>query len=140
MKTFAVFVTITGLTVLSAQTGSDVKIKKVPTVATSANSGVAMFKEYCAVCHGLDGKGQGPAAAALTVAPVDLTMLKQKNGGKFPSLKISQVIQGSDAVKAHGTTEMPIWGPIFRTMDNGNTAVSQLRVANLTHYISSLQK
>ena len=140
MKTFTVFAVVAGITVLSAQTIPEVKIKKVPTVATSPNSGVAMFKEYCAVCHGLDGKGQGPAAPALTVPPADLTMLTPSNGGKFPAIKVSQIIQGSDVIKAHGSSEMPVWGPIFRVMDKGNTAVTQLRIANLTHYIQSIQK
>jgi mono/diheme cytochrome c family protein len=35
-------------------------IKNVPPNPTSPTSGKDMFKEYCAVCHGQDGKGGGP--------------------------------------------------------------------------------
>jgi hypothetical protein len=37
-------------------------VKHVPIANTSSNSGVQMFDSYCAVCHGKDGKGSGPAA------------------------------------------------------------------------------
>jgi mono/diheme cytochrome c family protein len=40
-------------------------------------SGAQMFKEYCAVCHGPGGKGDGTVATALKVPPPDLTTLAQ---------------------------------------------------------------
>ena len=51
------------------------EIRHVPVKATSPASGPEMYTSYCAVCHGLDGKGNGPAAEALKVPPPDLTAL-----------------------------------------------------------------
>lgn len=45
-----------------------------PGTGTSANAaGAALFKQYCAVCHGETGKGDGAGAAGLAVKPRDLT-------------------------------------------------------------------
>jgi mono/diheme cytochrome c family protein len=122
-----------------AQTESK-EIKHVPIKPTSAASGVEMFKTYCAVCHGAEGKGNGPAADALKVPPTDLTALAQKNGGKYPALKVAAIIRGEEVLAAHGSKEMPIWGHLFWNMSGGHEAEVQQRVANLSKYIESLQK
>jgi mono/diheme cytochrome c family protein len=114
-------------------------IKHVPVKATSAASGQEMYTSYCAVCHGTDGKGAGPAAEALKVPPTDLSTLAKKNGGKYPSLKVAGSIRGESATPAHGTAEMPVWGHLFRSMSGGHEAEVQQRVANLTGYIEGLQ-
>jgi mono/diheme cytochrome c family protein len=114
-------------------------IEHVPMKATSAASGAEMYKSYCAVCHGTDGKGNGPAASALKVPPTDLTTLSKNNGGKFPSMKVSSAIRGDASVPAHGSKDMPVWGPLFWGMSQGHESEVQQRVANLTKYIESLQ-
>ncbi|MGA2457115.1 MAG: c-type cytochrome, partial [Terriglobales bacterium] len=68
-------------------------IKHVPIQSTSPVSGKDMYTAYCAVCHGTDGKGGGPAASALKVPPNDLTLLSKNNGGKYPSMKVSSSIR-----------------------------------------------
>ncbi|HKX00072.1 MAG TPA: c-type cytochrome [Bryobacteraceae bacterium] len=142
-RTLSLFA-ITGLALLgagwSAAAQAQKEVKKVPVTPTRADSGVAMFKTYCASCHGMDGKGNGPAADALKMPPANLTLLKQKNGGKFPGGKVSQIIDGENEVRAHGTSEMPLWGPVFRSMDPSNLPVVKLRIANLTKYIESIQQ
>jgi mono/diheme cytochrome c family protein len=107
--------------------------------ATSAASGVEMYKTYCAVCHGVEGKGDGPAASALKARPADLTQLSKNNGGKFPALKVTAAIRGDGDVAAHGTKDMPVWGSLFWSMSHGHEGEVQQRVANLTKYIESLQ-
>jgi mono/diheme cytochrome c family protein len=97
-----------------------------------------MFTEYCAVCHGPLGKGDGPAASALKKTPADLTQLTAKNGGKFPELRIAQYISGDETVASHGTRDMPIWGSIFHSTGEGS-AVDQLRIHNLSDYVKTLQ-
>ncbi|SRR5579871_5094385 len=116
------------------------EIKKVRVTETRADSGVEMFKTYCATCHGVDGKGNGPAASALKTSPTDLTLLSQKNGGKFPSGRVTHVIQGQDDINAHGSSEMPLWGPVFQSLSAGNDSLVKLRISNLAKYIESLQK
>ena len=74
-----------------------------------------MFATYCAVCHGADGQGAGPAAAALKNRPTDLAQLSAKNGGKYPELLVVATLSGKE-VDAHGSQEMPIWGDLFRSL------------------------
>jgi mono/diheme cytochrome c family protein len=113
-------------------------IKKVPVTRTSAANGQEMFKTYCSPCHGLDGKGTGPAAAALKKAPANLTELSAKNGGQFPELKVFATIKGDVDVTAHGTKDMPVWGALFPSVSSSQGEV-QLRISNLTDYVKSLQ-
>ena len=113
-------------------------LKYVQPENISAVNGPAMFRAYCAVCHGPNAEGGGPAAAALKKRPADLTQLSRKNDGKFPTLRVEHVIQGSDVVAAHGSRDMPIWGAVFRTL--GDDATVKLRVENLTNYLESLQR
>jgi mono/diheme cytochrome c family protein len=123
--------------VLSAQ--SPTSIKKVPLSPTSAVSGSQMFATYCAVCHGPDGKGRGPAASALKTAPTDLTQLAAKNQGKYPEILVANTLSAKYAVGAHGSQEMPIWGELFKSLDSGTNNMVQLRIVNLTSYVQSLQ-
>lgn len=116
-----------------------VTVKHVPIKQTSATSGKEMFVNYCAVCHGKDGKGGGPAASALKVPPADLTTLAQKNGGKFDSAHVATVIRGQAGTPAHGSADMPVWGPLFSSISQGHAGEVQQRVANLVKYIETLQ-
>lgn len=115
-------------------------IKEVPISQTSPTSGVAMYKEYCAVCHGVEGKGNGPAATAMKKTPTDLTLLAKKNGGKYPAETIASFIRGDTAMPAHGSVDMPVWGTLFRSgMGHRPESEVQLRIVNLTNYIQTLQ-
>ena len=67
-----------------AAAAQDKQIKKEPIQPAPANSGAAMYKQYCAVCHGKTGKGDGPAASALKQAPADLTTLAAEARRKIP--------------------------------------------------------
>lgn len=67
------------------------------------------FEANCAVCHGLDGKGQGPYLGYLRVTPPDLTTLAKNNGGILPMDRLYQSIRGS-SLPSHGPSDMPIWG------------------------------
>ena len=115
------------------------EIKKVPAKYSNPASGPEMFKQYCAPCHGVDGKGTGPAASALKKTPTDLTLLSAKNNGKFPTLKVMNTIQGSDVDASHGSRDMPIWGDIFRSFAGGQM-VTEMRVKNLSSHIESMQQ
>lgn len=122
-----------------AQDQTDKTVKHVPIKPTSAASGQEMYTNYCAVCHGKDGKGGGPAADALKTPPTDLTTLAQKNGGKYPALHVTSVIRGEGNLPAHGSKDMPVWGPLFWHLSQGHEGEVQQRVSNLDHYIESLQ-
>ena len=68
------------------------------------------YMNKCAVCHGQSGKGDGVSKDILKVAPPDLTVLSQKNGGVFPYNRLYEVVDGRALVKGHGSRDMPIWG------------------------------
>ena len=113
-------------------------VKRVNAQPTATVNGVDLFKEYCAVCHGNDAKGTGPAADALKKRPADLTQLAKKNGGTFPELHVMNYIKGDDVVAAHGSRDMPIWGQIFGSF-SPNQDLVQVRVYNLLKYIEGVQ-
>lgn len=115
------------------------EIKYAQVKATSPTSGPEMYASYCAVCHGVDGKGTGPAVEALKVRPPDLTSLAKKNGGRYPSGHVTTAIRGDLRLAAHGTKEMPVWGDLFWGMSEGHASEVQMRVTNLNKYIESLQ-
>jgi len=114
-------------------------VKHVPITNAPSNSGKEMFNSYCAVCHGKDGKGNGPAASAMKTPPIDLTALASKNGGKYPSAHVAAVIRGQAGLASHGSADMPVWGPLFSSISQGHEAQVQQRVANLVGYIETLQ-
>ena len=124
-----------------AGTTQEKTIKKVPIKHTAASSGEEMFGEYCAVCHGKAGKGDGPAASALKTAPADLSTLAKRNDGKFPADHVNSILRFGTATPAHGTADMPIWGGLFSALESKTATggVVQLRIFNLTKYIESLQ-
>jgi mono/diheme cytochrome c family protein len=131
-------ITLASLALVVASSGIAQTIKTVPPNPTSPTSGKEMFNEYCAVCHGQDAKGGGPAAPALKKAPADLTQLSVHNKGKFPDARVAGYIEGDDKLEAHGTRDMPMWGSVFKSMAGGD-ATTRMRVANLTAYVKSLQ-
>jgi len=106
---------------------------------TQRSNGKQMFASYCAPCHGADGRGSGPVAAELKTKPVDLTLLSANNHGKFPSAHVAAVLQFGAPTPAHGTALMPVWGPILKQMSKDSTEEKQIRVANLTEYVQSIQ-
>jgi len=130
-----IFVTLLGTLFAQAQ---DKQIKRVPISPTSPASGKQMFGEYCAVCHGLEGTGDGPAAAALKDKPADLTDLASKNGGKFPEAHVYTTLRQVES-PVHSSKRMPVWGNLFYSLGT-NPAERQMRINNLVSYVRSLQK
>jgi len=72
--------------------------------------GKSEYENSCAVCHGKDGKGGGAIVDLLKKPPTDLTTLAKKNNGVFPVARVTAMIDGREAVKAHGDRDMPVWG------------------------------
>jgi len=114
-------------------------VKKAPIQNTSPASGQEMFQSYCAVCHGKDAKGAGPASEALKTTPPDLTTLAKRHDGKFPVDYVNSVLRNGIKAPAHGSSEMPVWGPLLRTVSGGDEAIVEMRIRNLVRYVESLQ-
>lgn len=80
------------------------------------------YQNSCAVCHGVDGRGQGIMRKYLTVPPANLRRLTLNSGGKFPFWEVYRKIDGQGEIRSHGTRDMPVWGDRFRTQAGGAMA------------------
>ena len=108
-----------------------------------ATVGRADFVEHCAPCHGMSGRGNGPAASSLKKPPADLTRIAERHGGRFPTGEISKFIDGRNEIPAHGSREMPIWGREF-TARMGNDDIGDELVRGrhliLVEYLETIQR
>ena len=116
------------------------------TMAVSSDpvaSGEEAFMQYCASCHGQDGRGNGPVADVMTVEPANLTQLRARSGGTFPVDSVYAYIDGRADVQAHGTRAMPVWGNVWGEEPGGEPVPREevdLRIRQLVEYIRSIQE
>ena len=104
------------------------------------DSGKAFYLQYCSSCHGQEGRGNGPVARYLNVKVPDLTLIKEKNKGIYPTDKIMSVIDGRRIVRAHGEREMPVWGEIFKSEQKKYPERTGLLKAKIiAEYVATLQ-
>lgn len=119
-------------------------------LASDLEKGKTDFTTYCAPCHGVNGKGDGPVATELTKKPIDLTMFARKAGGVFPADFVKKLVDGRTMPRAHGTPEMPIWGQWFSYQATAGGLLQEdrksiqkevdERLDNLLLYIKSIQQ
>jgi mono/diheme cytochrome c family protein len=106
--------------------------------STSCSGWRDSFEGYCAACHGRTAKGDGPIAPQLKTRPPDLTQLARRNGGSFPAGQVLAYLTGTGrTLRAHGPTEMPVWGLVFRARESDGRAGE--RITGLVLYLSSIQ-
>jgi len=128
---------LSGQSPQATQPPTNKTLKIVAIEQSKPDSGAQMFKDYCASCHGVDGRGDGPAVAFLKTPPPDLRLMAQRNNGKYPALQVKVILtQGPGSTHAHGDLDMPTWGSLFRSIHYGSP---ELRIANLTTFIKSIQ-
>ena len=146
MKRLIAIFAITALVTFASITIAQVEIKEAPLTwqQVALTDGEELFQELCAACHGVSGKGDGPAATALVKPVSNLTVLAANNGGVFPMKQVEESITGKTRVVAHGTIDMPIWGQRFEEMRPDwkqfrRKALARQRIYNLTLHIESLQ-
>ena len=107
-----------------------------------AELGQPHFATYCASCHGIEGRGDGPAARALETPPADLRRIALRRGGVFPDAEIARKIDGRFEIGAHGSREMPVWGRSFAAdVPETDTAesISRGMISVLVEYLKSIQ-
>ena len=110
-----------------------------PRLVIESMTGEDSFMFYCATCHGLGGRGDGPVGRSLKTPPPDLTVLTKRNGGTFPRADVISFVTGvSDKLPTHGPSDMPVWGPIFRALDPSDARV-KIRIENIVNFIESIQ-
>lgn len=105
------------------------------------------YRSSCAVCHGLSGKGDGPYQPFQAKSPPNLTTLSKANSGVFPYQRVYEIIDGRQAVAAHGPRDMPIWGARYLAESAGYymdvpydpEAFVRTRVSALVDYVYRIQ-
>lgn len=142
-------ITILGTIVLFTFTSTsmaEVVIKHVPLKwqDVAKMDGGELFSNLCAACHGVAGKGDGPAISALSKPASDLTRLAANNDGVYSHLKVKREIYGESRLDAHGTVDMPVWGQQFMYVRSGwnahmRKAYARDRINTLDKYIASIQ-
>jgi len=131
------FLIVTGLAATASVDGQVRPGATLPAVEDLLTGSIS-FDLYCASCHGRSGQGDGPTASSLRAVPADLTLLARRNGGTFPRERVMATIDGSSGSAIHGSPDMPVWGPTFRTLDpDGREAV---RLRNLVAFVESIQR
>ncbi|MDH3254162.1 MAG: c-type cytochrome [Acidobacteriota bacterium] len=146
MRRFTVFCALIAVFVVAGAAVSQVEIQKAPITWQQAalTDGKELYAELCAVCHGADAKGNGPAAAALKKPVPDVTQLTKGNQGVFPAEDVRKAITGEAGILSHGTLEMPIWGKVFADVRPDvkpfrREAFARQQIYNLTAYVESVQ-
>ena len=128
-------VTIAGTGAIAQTTGST-----NPPLVIRSLSGEDLYRFYCAACHGQSGRGDGPVATALKETPPDLRLLARRSGGAFPRQRVEALVANEGALRtpAHGSLEMPVWGPIFHGLD-ASDVMATIRITNVVQYLESIQ-
>jgi mono/diheme cytochrome c family protein len=108
---------------------------------TPPGNGRQMYMSYCAPCHGVYGRGNGPVAPHLRKQPVDLSALSKSNGGRFPAERVKAALRFGATNSPRATAQMPVWGPILAGVDNGYSGQFRgtPRIIILNQYLESLQ-
>jgi mono/diheme cytochrome c family protein len=123
----------------SGATASQKQEPHATTQKTDIKAGAETFGKYCASCHGKQGKGDGPVAETLKIAPSDLTALARTYEGKFPRGYVSAVLIFGKRVASHGSNDMPVWGAKFRKIDPEHDRSGQKHIDDLIAYLESIQ-
>src|SRR5689334_11675861 len=123
---------------------------QLPAFAQKAklDPGKQAYELQCAICHGVDAKGNGFYTASLKVPAPDLTTLSKRNGGVFPVDRITKVIDGRTEIAAHGSRDMPIWGrrwgasaaEHYVDVPYNHEALIRFRVISIIDYLNRIQQ
>ena len=105
--------------------------------------GEALYKKYCASCHGDSGKGDGVLSGFMNPHPSNLTQIAKRHGGKFSDIQVMNFISGKNMPKVHGRGDMPVWGEVFEQPSSDvvtSRAGVQSKLLAITEYLRSIQE
>lgn len=116
-----------------------------PSWAQDGETGRETYVRYCATCHGMEARGNGPMGPSLILAPKDLTQLAALNDGVFPTFRVVARIDGSDALVSHGSP-MPVYGDFFQgkgvplRVETGQMVMTSQPIVSLVTYLEGIQE
>lgn len=87
--------------------------------------GYKVFNTYCIICHGANGKGEGPLAKKLDTQPANLT-----SDGRLSKKSDQDIYQIIEGTVRHGRSNMPKW----------RVAISPSQIKGLVSYIRYLHR
>jgi mono/diheme cytochrome c family protein len=136
-KSYFVLIAATvAATLFASDSKSNVTIQ---TTKVSAVDGKAMYGNYCAPCHGVDGKGNGPMSSSLKRTPTNLTLLSKNNHGVYPESHVVGVLGHGATASGHNKSGMPEWAETLGNIDQNNKLDVPLRISNLSKYLQTIQ-
>ena len=107
-------------------------------------SGMQLYEQLCASCHGANAKGDGPVAPLIKTGVPDLTRIAKRDGGEFPTEDVRRTIDGRFDRPAHGPRDMPVWGwrlyDASSSDDAGERARTDSMIDRLVDYLRSIQE
>lgn len=107
-------------------------------------TGAEDFANFCAVCHGVSGRGDGELASSLPRKPANLRRIARANGGAFPGTAVMAKIWGYTGGRG-GISPMPAFGPLLEgklvPYDGGDgiATPTPIRLVQLAEYLKSIQ-
>ena len=121
--------------------GADAGSPNAAPAGDAITAGRSTFQQFCAACHGRDGRGNGPIVQFLLRDPADLTHIRARNMGVFPKDTLGSILlaPSRNAAPEGVPTQMMIWGPIFQSMDNDRRR-ALARVEELLTFLESIQE
>jgi mono/diheme cytochrome c family protein len=112
-----------------------------PARADDAADGRRLYQRLCASCHGTGGRGDGPVAPALGEPPPDLTVLARENDGAFPAIRVVAAIDGTTMARAHGVSDMPVWGEVLAPTGGAEEETdARDTILLITEYLRTIQR
>ncbi|MBY0280005.1 cytochrome c [Candidatus Binatia bacterium] len=130
-----------GSTILVAALGWTLVVAGVARAADADNPNHAAYVKYCGACHGPNGKGDGIIAPLMTPKPTNLTLLAKQHGGEFDAMAVYKSVSGAGMPKAHGDSEMPVWGEELRhEVGGGDPRTAEVTLVKIVNYLRSIQQ
>ncbi len=90
----------------------------------SAVTGGQLYRAYCLLCHGEDGRNAGPLASKLDLQPADLTTARYQEASEE---ELVQLVAGYKR-SSEDATRMPNWGVVLREEELFDLAAYVLRL------------
>lgn len=110
-------------------------------IADVSRGGEKLYRRYCGACHGIEAKGDGIVSSLMRPRPRNLTTLARDFGGEFPREVVMRSIDGRQTPRAHGDSDMPVWGANLAQELGRDATDVQIRdwIGAITDYLASIQ-